>query len=87
MADRRARSGRVRRSRRRARDARAAPEGADVLGRFSDALSLLNVAQNSLSAKEIFGMGDEVVAIRDAADVLRRIYSEIDRRPKSPGTG
>jgi len=45
------------------------------------------VAQNSLSAKEIFETGDEVVAIRDAADALRRIYSEIDRRPKSPGTG
>ena len=86
MADRRPGSGRVRRSRRRARGARAAPEGADVLGRVSDALSLLNVAQNSLSAKEIFGTGDEVVAIRDAADALKRIYNELDRRPISPDT-
>jgi hypothetical protein len=86
MADRRPGSGRMRQSRRRAEGARAAPEGADVLGRVSDALSLLNVAQNSLPAKEISGTSDEVVALRYASDALRRIYSEIDRRPKSPGT-
>ncbi len=86
MAVRRLGSGRLRQSRRSAEGARAAP-GADVLGRFSDALLLLNVAQNSLSAKEIAGTSDEVVTIRYASDALRRIYNEVDRPPKSSRTG
>jgi len=79
MADRRPASGRMRRSRRRAGGARPSPELTDVLGRFSDALSLLNVAQNSLSAREISGTGDEVVAIRHASDALKDVYNELDR--------
>jgi hypothetical protein len=74
----------MRRSRRRAEGARPSQEAAGVLGRFSDALSLLNVAQNSLSAKEISGTGDEVVAIRYASDALKGIYNEMDQPPKSP---
>ena len=87
MADRRPRSGRIRRSRRRAEGARPPQEAAGVLGRFSDALSLLNVAQDALSAKEISGTADELVAIRCASDDLKRIYNEIDRPPKSTGKG
>lgn len=80
-------SGRARRSRRCAEGARPSLEAAGVLGRFSDALSLLNVAQNSLCAKEISGTGDEVVAIRYASDTLKRIYDEMDQPPKPLGTG
>ncbi|MGH8259481.1 MAG: hypothetical protein ACREUG_07295 [Steroidobacteraceae bacterium] len=87
MAGQSQRPDRVGRSRRRAASARASPGSADVLGRFSDALSLRNVAQNSLSAKEIPGTGDEVVAIRHAADALKIVYDSLDRLPKPPGTG
>lgn len=87
MASQRPWSGRSRRSRRRAKGARPPPDAADVLGRFSNSLSLLSVAQSSLSAKEIPGTGDEVVAIRYAADALKCIYNELDRAPRSPATG
>ena len=87
MASQRPWSGRSRRSRRRAEGARPPPDAPDALGRFSDSLSLLSVAQSSLSAKEIPGTGDEVVAIRCAADALRCIYNELDRAPRSPATG
>lgn len=86
MASQKPRSGRFGRSRRGAKGARAAPATADVLGRFSDALSLLSVAQNSLSAKEISGSGDVVVALRHAADALQCVYDELDKPPGSPGT-
>ena len=85
MAYRRPGSGRMKRSRRRAECARAAPEGA--LGQFSDALSILNVARNSSSAKENARTAGEVVAIRFASDALKRINNDIDRRPKCPDTG
>lgn len=87
MGERRPRSAQMKRSRRRAEGARPSPEAADVLGRFSDALSLLNVVQNSLSAKEISGTGDEVVAIRYTSDALKCIYNELDRPLRSLGTG
>lgn len=51
----------------------------ELLGRFSDALSLLAVAHGSLSAKEFSGTGDEEVAIRHALAALKGIYSELDR--------
>jgi hypothetical protein len=60
---------------------------AETLGRFSDALSLLNVAQNSLSAKEIAGTGDELVTIRHASHVLKRVYDDLDRPVTSPVRG
>ena len=87
MANRRPGSHRMKRSRRRAECARAAPEGADALGRSGDALSILNVARNSPSAKENARTTGGFVAIRCASDVLKRINSEIDRRPKCPDTG
>ncbi len=87
MATQMPRSGRSGRSRRRAKGARPPPDAAGAFGRFSDALSLLSVAQSSLSAKEIPGTGDEVVAIRYAADALKCIYNELDGAPRSPATG
>lgn len=87
MAGKKLRSDRFGRSRQRAEGTRPRPASAGVLGRFSDALSLLNVAQNSLSAKEIPGTGDDVVAIRHAADALKCVYDELDRPSVSPGTG
>lgn len=87
MAGQSQRPDRIGRSRRRTAGARAGTESADVLGRFSDALSLLNVAQNSLSTKEIPGTGDEVVAIRHAADALKVVYDNLDQLPRPPGTG
>ena len=87
MADRRPGSGRMKRSRRRAEGAWTVPEGADALGQFSDALSILNVARNSSSAKENARTAGEVVAIRLASDALKRINNDIDRRPKCPDTG
>jgi hypothetical protein len=87
MASQRPWSGRSRRSRRRAKGARPPPDAADALGGFSDALSLLSVAQSSLSAKENPGTGDEVVAIPYAADALKCIYIELEGAPRSPATG
>lgn len=58
---------------------RAAQSPGDLLGRFSDALSILAVAQGSLAAKEISGTGDEEVVLRQALCALRTIYSEFDR--------
>lgn len=86
MAGQKPRPGRIEQSRR-AEGARASSESADVLGRFSDALSLLSVAQNSLSAREIPGTGDEVVALRHATDALKCVYDELDRPPDLPSTG
>ena len=87
MASQRPRSARSRRSRRHAKAARPPPDAADALGRFSGALSLLSVAQSSLSAKEISGTGDEFVAIRYAADALKCIHEELDQLPRSPAAG
>ena len=87
MADRRPGSHRMEGSRRRAECARAIPEGADALGHFSDALSVLNVARHSPSAKENARPTDGFVAVRYASDALTRIYGETDRRLKCPDTG
>ena len=84
MAGRGPRPGRIELSRRRAAGSRVSPKAAEILGRFSDALSLLNVAQNSLSAKEIAGTGDELVAIRHASHVLKCVYGDLDRPVTSP---
>ncbi|MGH2449508.1 MAG: hypothetical protein ACRDFS_13020 [Chloroflexota bacterium] len=51
----------------------------DILGDFSNALSLLAVAHGSLSAKELGGTGDEEVAIHHALDALKAVYSDLDR--------
>ncbi len=87
MADRRPGSGRMKRSRRRAEGAWTVPEGADALGQFSGALSILNVARNSSSAKVSARTAGEVVVIRFTCDALKRINSDIDPRPKCPDTG
>jgi hypothetical protein len=85
MADRGPRPGRIEQSRRRAAGTRVSPQtAADILGRFSDALSLLKVAQNSLSAKEIPGTGDELVAIRHASQVFEDVYTDLDHPVSSP---
>jgi len=86
MADQSPRSGRIGRSRRYVEGAWPSREGADALGRFPDALSLLSVAQSSPSAKKIPGTSDDVVATRYASDALKRIYNELDRPPRSPET-
>jgi hypothetical protein len=87
MAGRRPESDRMKRSRRRAECARAAPDEADALGRSSDVLLILNVARNSSSAKKNARTDGEVVTIRFDSDALKRVNSEIDRRPKCPDTG
>ena len=87
MADRRPGSHQMEGSRRRAECARATPEGADALGQFSGALSILNVARNSSSAKVSARTAGEVVVIRFTCDALKRINSDNDRRPKCPDTG
>jgi hypothetical protein len=79
MAHRRSQSGPGRRAPDRALATRSQPSPTELLGRFSDALSLLAVAHGSLSAKELRGTGDEEVAIRHAIEALKGIYSELDR--------
>jgi hypothetical protein len=59
------------------------PSATDTLARFSDAVSLLAVAHNSLSAKEISGTGDEEVAIRHALDALKSVYTDLDGTTRS----
>ncbi len=66
--------------------ARALPNAFDVpglLGRFSDALSLLAVVQRSLAMQEFAGVGDEEVSLRRAIDELKAVYEELDSA--SPG--
>ena len=87
MADRRPGSHQMEGSRRRAECARAAPEEADALGHFSDALSILNVARHSPPAKENARSTGAFVAVRFAPDALKRIYGGTDRRLKCPDTG
>ena len=84
MADQSPRSGRIGRSRRHVEGAWPSREAADALGRFPDALSLLSVAQRSLSAKESPGASDGVVANRYASDALKCIYNELDGPPRTP---
>jgi len=50
----------------------------DLLGRFSDALSLIAVVQRSLSSQESARIGDEEVALGRAIDELKAVYNELD---------
>lgn len=50
----------------------------DLLGRFSDALSLITVVHRSLSARESGPIGDEEVALGRAIDELKAVYNELD---------
>ena len=89
MARRSSRPGQVERAPRLRTKSRSAPVTEDVLGRFSDALSLLSVAQCSLASKELRGTGDEEVALRHALGALREVYTDLDRAAISvpPGPG
>lgn len=49
-----------------------------ILGRFSDALSLLAVVHRSLSLQEFAGVGDEEITLRRAIDELKAVYDELD---------
>jgi hypothetical protein len=55
-----------------------APDLHAILGRFSDALSMIAVVYRSLSAQESAGAGDEEVALRHAIDELKAVYNELD---------
>jgi hypothetical protein len=50
----------------------------DLLGRFSDALSLVTVVQRSLSSQESARIGDEEVALGHAIDELKAVYNALD---------
>jgi hypothetical protein len=50
----------------------------DLLGRFSDALSLVTVVQRSLSSRESARIGDEEVALGHAIDELKAVYNALD---------
>lgn len=54
------------------------PFPAAIVDRFSDALCALTVVHHSLSAREIGGVGDEEVVLRQTLDVLKSIYSDLD---------
>jgi hypothetical protein len=54
------------------------PDLQNILGRFSDALSMMAVVQRSLSARESDGIGDEEVALRHAIEELKAVYNELD---------
>ncbi len=54
------------------------PDLQGILGRFSDALSMIAVVCRSLSARESSGIGDEEVALRHAIDELKAVYNELD---------
>lgn len=65
----------------RARPAPSAHAGPDlqaILGRFSDALSMIAVIRRSLAARESAGIGDEEVALRHAIEELQAVYNELD---------
>lgn len=54
------------------------PDLPDILGRFSDALSMLSVVSRSLAARDFAGTGDEEIALRRAIDELKAVYNELD---------
>ena len=78
MARRRARPGRIDHVRHDRCGSPSAPKEDHFLGLFSDALSVIEVAQCSLASKELRGAGDEVVALRYALSLLRTAYSGLD---------
>lgn len=57
---------------------RALPDFDGLLGRFSDALSLVTVVRRSLSALESAPIADEEVALAQAIDALKAVYNELD---------
>ncbi|MGH8150642.1 MAG: hypothetical protein ACRETB_11800 [Steroidobacteraceae bacterium] len=73
---RRGRNGASRRAH--AGSASAGADLPDLLGRFSDALSLISVVQRSLAAQESARIGDEEVALGRAIDELKAVYNELD---------
>ncbi len=54
------------------------PDLQGILGRFSDALSLIAVVHRSLCARESAGTGDEELALGRAVDELKAVYNELD---------
>ena len=78
MARRRARPGRIEHVQRDRCESPSAPKKDDFLSLFSDALSVIAVAQWSLASKELRGTGDEVVALRYALSLLQAAYSGLD---------
>jgi hypothetical protein len=80
---RRARAGAMKRGTRRAaksakQSAADLPDLSSILGRFSDALSVLAVVQRSLSLHEFAGVGDEEITLRRVIDELKAVYDDID---------
>lgn len=80
---RRARAGAMKRGTLRAaksgkRSAADLPDLPSILGRFSDALSVLAVVQRSLSLHEFAGVGDEEITLRRVIDELKAVYDDID---------
>lgn len=57
---------------------RALPDLDDLLGRFSDALSLATVVRRSLSTQESAPIADEEVALARAIEALKAVYNELD---------
>lgn len=60
------------------RSARPVPDLHEILGRFSDVLSVLAVVQRSLALQEYSGIGDEELTLRRAIDELKSVYNELD---------
>jgi hypothetical protein len=66
----------------------------EIMGQFSQALSLVIVCHRSLEAQPSAGVGDEEETLRRAIRLLKDVYNEIDRvsfattktqrRPSSP---
>lgn len=54
-----------------------------LVGRFSDALALIEVAIMSLDAAEGRG-GPEIVVLERGVRDLKAIYAELDRMPGAP---
>jgi hypothetical protein len=54
------------------------PDFFTLLGKLSDAIAVVTVAQRSLEAKEIAEAGDEEVVLRYAISLLRTAYSALD---------
>ncbi len=78
MARRRPHSRRVERDQGGRGDSRSAVRTGDFLGRFSDALAVIAVAECSLASKELRGTADEVVTLRHGLSLLRAAYSGLD---------
>ena len=84
MARRRPEPGRIERAQCDRHESRGASTTDDCLALFSDALSVIAVAQCSLASKELLGTGDEVVALHYALSLLRAAYSGLDLASGQP---